>query len=114
MTASWMVTINTDNPDQIDAAVNISEEVVGERLRQLDKFGDQNARSQNEWVIIEMEELGEVARAVYEINERFSKMDSTPEAEIEALLKNLREEWVQVAAVAMAAIESFDKLTTKE
>ncbi len=66
-------------------------DVREERRRQLDKWGDQH-HPDSWWMVIETEELGEVARAIFDG---------------EDLLK-IREELVQVAAVAVAWIEDID------
>lgn len=66
-------------------------DVKEERLRQNEKWGEQN-HSRLMWCAILTEEVGEVAKAALE--------DSPSE---------YREELVQVAAVAVAAIESHDR-----
>lgn len=69
----------------------VLEDVAVERLRQLAKWGDQH-HDDAWWCVIEAEEFGEVAREVYE----------------KAPASRLREELVQVAAVAVAWIEDID------
>lgn len=124
-TAQWRVSVvgDADNlVELIEPAVNISEELLAERFRQLTKFGNQNERSAHEWLSIEMEELGEVAREVYEINELHNKYQAETDPEKKEQLRyvmvermvNLRKEWLQVAAVAVAAIEAFDHQAYKE
>lgn len=66
-------------------------EVIKERVRQDSKWGEQN-HDLNKWLVIEMEELGEAARAAFEDD-----------------YSNYREEMIQVAAVAIAAVESYDR-----
>jgi NTP pyrophosphatase (non-canonical NTP hydrolase) len=66
-------------------------EVGLERTRQNEKWGEQN-HSQAHWMTILSEECGEVARAV---------LDRKP--------LDYREELVQVAAVAVAMVEAFDR-----
>lgn len=66
-------------------------EVVTERERQDKKWGEQN-HTPDKWLVIEMEELGEAARGSFEND-----------------LANYREEMIQVAAVAVAAVESYDR-----
>ena len=70
---------------------DILENVFDERKRQHSKWGQQD-HDEDRWMVILMEEVGEVARAVFEDDPA-----------------NYREELVQVAAVAVAAIESFDR-----
>lgn len=68
-------------------------EVALERARQDKNLGEQN-HDQSWWIVIEGEEFGEVCRALYEGDR-----------------SNLRQEWIQVAAVAVAAVESLDRET---
>lgn len=66
-------------------------EVRAERLRQDEKWGSQRALHPRTWLTILVEEVGEVANASLERDHA-----------------NYREELVQVAAVAVAAVESYD------
>lgn len=75
-------------------------DIQRERTRQIEKWGDQH-HDDAWWCVIEMEELGEVARAIYE---RAPRWDDESRA-------RLREELVQVAAVAVAWIEDIDSRT---
>ena len=72
--------------------------VEEERRRQDERWGEQN-HTQEKWYAILGEEFGEVGRAINEA----SHTD----------YKNLREELVQVAAVAIAAVECLDREQTK-
>lgn len=67
-------------------------EIIDERHRQDRKWGQQN-HHMYKWLSILGEEVGEVNKAVLENTD----------------VNNVRSELVQVAAVAMAAIESFDR-----
>lgn len=70
-------------------------DILAERQRQDNKWGEQN-HDPSMWVVILAEEVGEVAQ--------------------EALHKNglnYRAEMVQVAAVALAAIQSYDRQESK-
>jgi len=71
--------------------LGIMDEVAAERGRQDRKWGEQN-HSPYKWLVIEMEELGEAARHAYEGD-----------------FDDYREELIQVAAVAVAAVESYDR-----
>jgi NTP pyrophosphatase (non-canonical NTP hydrolase) len=71
-------------------------EVYAERKRQTDKWGVQNHRPAD-YLMILGEEFGEVSRAALE--HHFHG----------AALENYREELVQVAAVAVAMIECYDR-----
>jgi NTP pyrophosphatase (non-canonical NTP hydrolase) len=73
-------------------------DVAVERIRQIEKWGDQR-HDDAWWCVIEMEELGEVARAVYERDTQTTRKRDTDQ---------LRDELVQVAAVAVAWIEDID------
>lgn len=74
-----------------DVIYNIYESVFIERSRQYQKWGLQD-HDEDKWMTILMEEIGEVARAILEDDPN-----------------NYREELIQVAAVAFAAIEAFDR-----
>lgn len=67
----------------------IFDQIVKERNRQDQKFGIQN-HSLERWITILTEETGEVARSV---------LDNKPE--------ELKEELIQVAAVAIAILENI-------
>src|SRR5436190_1492862 len=75
---------------------SVLREVADERHRQLSLWGDQ-LHSQLVWLSILGEEFGEVGRAINEKNEQ-----------------EYRAELVEVAAVAVAAVESLDKNKTLE
>lgn len=72
-------------------AYDVCQDIMTERMRQFKKWGVQD-HDEDRWMVILMEEVGEVARAIF---------DENPD--------NYREELVQVAAVAVAAIEAFDR-----
>lgn len=59
-----------------------------EHQRQIDKFGIQNHKP-DRWVVILMEEVGEVCRAIQDGH-------------------GYEDELIQVAAVAMTALENYD------
>jgi len=72
------------------------ESIVTERLEQHEQWGDQSGHPDTVWLAILTEEVGEAAQAV--LHNRFEgKAAGT-----------LRDELVQVAAVAMAWIEAVD------
>lgn len=71
-------------------------DIIAERLRQDEKWGVQN-HDPLKWLAIETEELGEVAKEC--LRWHFGGRD----------LANYRKEMVQVAAVALAAIECLDR-----
>lgn len=75
------------NPDAL-------RDVMLERARQDEKWGVQN-HSLSYWMLILTEEVGECSKAVQE-NLRYE----------------YRKEMIQVAAVALAAVESFDRGNT--
>jgi NTP pyrophosphatase (non-canonical NTP hydrolase) len=65
--------------------------VLYERQKQDDKWGEQN-HSMEKWLVILQEECGEAAQAALKDEEW-----------------RYRDEMVQVAAVALAAVECFDR-----
>lgn len=69
----------------------ILDEVLDERLRQDNKWGQQNHNT-FKWMTILGEEFGEACRGAFEDD-----------------LANYREELIQVAAVAVAAVENLDR-----
>lgn len=71
--------------------LDVLSEVKDERAFQNKKWGEQN-HNHDRWMVILMEEVGEAAREAYESN-----------------AARYRAELVQVAAVAVAAIESLDR-----
>lgn len=70
---------------------SILHDVAKERKRQLGKWGVQD-HERPFWMVILGEEYGEVCRAVFEGEN-----------------SNYREELIQVAAVAVAAVEAYDR-----
>lgn len=78
----------------------VLQEVLAERVRQDEKWGEQNGHD-FEWVSIMTEEVGEAAQAANEANFKSSKTRGD--------YAHLREELVQVAAVAVAWIEAIDR-----
>lgn len=70
---------------------NILSEIQHERTKQDDKWGEQNHNT-NKWLVILGEEYGEVCKA-----------------SLERDWLQYRKELIQVAAVAVAALESYDR-----
>lgn len=70
----------------------VLREVVGERGRQDEKWGVDRNLGTHLWQIILGEEVGEVCKAILETD-----------------MVGLRKELIQVAAVAVAAVESLDR-----
>ena len=75
---------------------NVLEQVLAERERQDIKWGDQTHNSDSHWTVILTEELGEVAREVYEKNE-----------------PDMYTEIIQCAAVCFAWAEAYLKRTNE-
>lgn len=73
-------------------------QIIAERASQDAKWGQQN-HDNRKWVAILMEEVGEVARAVLEAEQGQQNEDPV----------NLREELVQVAAVALNWLECLER-----
>ena len=80
--------------------------IAQERERQNNKFGPQN-HSPMEWLPILMEEVGEAAKAAlepyFQAKGYADKYDGTMS------LFEFRKEMIQVAAVAVAIVESLDR-----
>lgn len=79
---------------------NVVQEVMLERYKQHEKWGPQN-HSPAEWLMILGEEVGEANKAALETH--FSYKGATRN------FAEYRKELVQVAAVAIAMIESLDR-----
>jgi len=77
----------------------VLSDVNHERRRQVRKWGEQH-HDDAWWCVIEMEELGEVAKEVFD---GYSLGSNDPN-----YVARLREELVQVAAVAVAWVEDID------
>jgi hypothetical protein len=93
------------NPEDIKNLTGVStqlitSEVQDECLRQHKKWGEQNHNPLG-WLAILGEEFGEVARAACELNVAKNQDPKWKD--------NYREELVQVAAVAVSAIASYDR-----
>jgi len=73
----------------------VLKEVRKERVRQDALWGEQDNTAE-EWMVILMEEVGEVCREIQDMTTT-GKFD------------NYREELIQVAAVAVSAVECFDR-----
>ena len=72
----------------------VLEEVLAEREQQDIKWGDQTFNTDEHWTVILTEELGEVAREVYEKN-----------------LPDMYDEIIQCAAVCFAWAEAYSNRT---
>jgi len=68
------------------------EDVLSERYRQDELWGDQSKHPNERWLVILIEEVGEVARAMYDEDDG-----------------HIYEEIIQCAAVCMAWAEAFQK-----
>lgn len=77
---------------------NVYNEIIGERRRQEQLWGPQNHSPAN-WLMILGEEVGEANKAALEHHFNYKG----------ASLQAYRAELVQVAAVAVAMIESLDR-----
>jgi len=78
----------------------VVKEIIEEREKQDAKWGEQN-HSPIEWVSILTEEVGEVAKAALESHFKHKNKDHS--------YTEYRKELVQVAAVAIAMLESLDR-----
>lgn len=91
--------IERDFGDPMPPLHKVLGEVEQERLKQNKKWGEQNHHPA-EWLMILGEEVGEANKAALETNFKYPENDGW---------KSYREELVQVAAVAIAMIESVDR-----
>jgi len=80
---------------------NIFAEIREERQKQDIKWGEQNHKPV-EWIAILTEEVGEASKSALEAHFRKCYRDAEE-------LGNYRAELIQVAAVAVAMIESLDR-----
>lgn len=108
---------NVPSKDRIKR-MEIYSEVETERIRQDKKFGSHNNYIPSDWLMVLGEEVGEVNEAA--LTARFSTfgMEGKTKEEIDqkkkAALEHMREELVQVAAVAVAIVESLDRNELKK
>ena len=75
-------------------------EVLGERKRQIEKWGEQN-HDPIWWLGVLMEEVGEFAKAIIET--KFPSFGSS------GGIENIRTEAIHIAAVAVATVECMDR-----
>src|SRR5258708_7106276 len=94
---------NMSNKELLDSIGYVLRDVVAERLQQEVKWGPQNHK-QMIWLGILAEEFGEAAKNINELHFRISV--DQPE---KYLRNEVRKELVQMAAVAVAMIESLDR-----
>ncbi|MGB0428949.1 MAG: hypothetical protein ACPGLV_00650 [Bacteroidia bacterium] len=92
---------------------SILEEIKQERVRQNQKFGEQNHKP-IEWIAILSEEVGEAAKEAldhhFEYPEKTESGKQECNTELQAQrLKDYRKELIQVAAVAVQMIECLDR-----
>ena len=89
----------------------ILDNIQKERQRQIEKWGDQN-HSYPKWISILTEEVGEAAKEANDYEYLLDKINNPTfdSVLLNQTLINLREELVQVAAVAVQIIEKIDKL----
>jgi hypothetical protein len=95
----------------IDGMLRVIHDVSFERGRQLQKFGVQNWEPRD-WLMILAEEVGEANREALEA--RFANLFPEHYTEDAQRMQRLRAELIQVAAVAVAAVESLDRNELKD
>ena len=88
----------------------ILDDIQKERQRQTEKWGEQN-NSYPKWISILTEEVGEAAKEANDYEYLLDKINNPTfdSVLLNQTLINLREELVQVAAVAVQIIEEIDK-----
>ncbi len=82
-------------------------DIVEERENQDKKWGTQN-HDPFVWMSILMEEVGETCKEVQDVHKK-STSSRFSQAQFDASKEKYRAELVQVAAVAVAALESLDR-----
>lgn len=89
--------INTQERLRVHVKTQVILDILNERARQDEKFGtvEETNHTPTDWIAILTEELGEAAQAAN--NNRWSN----------GPIRSYREEMVQVAAVAVAALEDL-------
>jgi len=85
--------------------LKIIKEIIYERIRQYELWGEQD-HTPLSWLPILAEEFGEVSEAICEIETANVKNVLRRKKK---WFKNYRKELIEVAAVAVAMIESFDR-----
>ncbi|QFP78422.1 hypothetical protein DAAJ005_14735 [Deinococcus sp. AJ005] len=88
------------------ATADVLAEILAERQRQDAKWGQQD-HDPSTWLMVLAEEVGEANQAVFET--LFPIYDKRAAQRGPRTLAEYRQELIQVAAVAVAAIESLDR-----
>ena len=93
----------------------VLDDIVKERRSQNQKWGEQN-RTPVEWIAILSEEVGEASREAVDLH--FSNIPKDSELRGSELrnkrISDLRNELIQVAAVAIQAVENIDRDQTTD
>lgn len=90
---------------------SVLSEVKKERERQYNKWGVQN-RNSVEWIAILAEEVGEASKEAVDFyfGNGVTNPGEDPGDDVQAeRLRNFRKELIQVAAVAVQAVENIDR-----
>jgi len=98
-------TEGTPDQQRDEKVLNVLDLVLAERRKQDAKWGQQNHEPAM-WYAILGEEFGEVGKAICE---RDAELRRGAEIVAEVLTENLRDELVQLAAVAVAFLESLER-----
>ena len=91
---------------KMDPQSRIVFEILQERTRQDAKFGANRKQMELEWMNVLTEEVGEAAQA---LNDVWFNNKILQKTGYKKLSKTYRQELIQVAAVAIAALEDFDR-----
>lgn len=91
---------------KMDPQSRIIFEILQERGRQDLKFGADRDYTNLEWMSVLTEEVGEAAQA---LNDVHFNPHLTVKEHYDLLVKTYRIEMIQVAAVAIAAVENLDR-----
>lgn len=87
----------------------VFRDVHQERCHQDKKHGTDRDQSELEWMNVLTEEVGEAAQALNDHHFAFKAGKITYEQYLWAMNEKYRPELIQVAAVAIAAVENFDR-----
>jgi len=98
ITSATELPISIFTDAEYERMAKIFSNILSERKRQQVKWGDQSGNLNVVWSTILTEEVGEAAKAVLQLD--FEHGDTREE---------LRNELIQVAAVAVAWVEALDK-----
>lgn len=99
---------NEISQDKLDHLLTVINDVLAERQRQDEKWGEQN-HELSKWTGIIGEEYGELCEAINE-----TVFDNGPEERAKGGYENMRREAIHVAATAIEFIEMLDRMVKRD